>query len=91
MSIAQRCRRQHRLRHPLQIRIALSPKLGEPGDYGCYHCYDSWNSDCDAGTDFGDPDCDVCYPSPIVIDVLGDGFNLTDLENDSIGFVMIGR
>jgi hypothetical protein len=56
-------------------------ELGEPGDYGCYHCYDSWDSDCDGDTDFADADCGACYPSPIVIDVLGDGFNLTDREN----------
>ena len=56
-------------------------ELGEPGDYGCYHCYDSWDSDCDLDIDFGDADCGVCYPSPIVIDVLGNGFTLTDLEH----------
>jgi Putative metal-binding motif len=56
-------------------------ELGSPGDYGCYHCYDDWDSDCDGDIDFADADCAVCYPSPIVIDVLGDGFNLTDLEH----------
>ena len=64
-------------------------ELGSPGDYGCYHCYDGDNPDCDEGTDFGDPDCNVCYPSPIVVDVLGDGFNLTDLEHGVV-FDMTG-
>ena len=59
-------------------------ELGSPGDYGCYHCYDSWDSDCDGATDFADAECWFCYPSPIVIDVLGDGFNLTDLEHGAV-------
>ncbi len=64
-------------------------ELGSPGDYGCYHCYDGWDSDCDGGTDFGDDECWFCYPSPIVVDVLGDGFNLTDLEHGVV-FDMTG-
>jgi len=65
-------------------------ELGSPGDYGCYHCYDGDNPDCDEGTDFADPDCDFCVPSPIVVDVLGDGFNLTNLDK-GVMFDIVGN
>lgn len=53
-------------------------ELGESGDFTCGHCWDSWDNDCDGDKDFDDFDCINCYPSPIVIDVLGDGFSLSD-------------
>ncbi len=53
-------------------------ELGSPGDYGCYHCYDSWDSDCDNAYDFGDDECSAqCFASPVLVDLNGDGFNLT--------------
>lgn len=41
-----------------------------------YVCWDGINNDCDTGTDAGDHDC-VCM-SPIVVDTLGNGFEMTD-------------
>lgn len=42
-------------------------------------CEDGVNNDCDSATDWADEGC-ICM-SPIVIDTLGDGFNLTSLSD----------
>jgi hypothetical protein len=47
------------------------------GDIDCSLCADGIDNDCNSATDLGDWHCGVCNPSPIVIDTLGDGFNLT--------------
>lgn len=66
-----------------------STELGEPGDYTCDHCSDSFDNDCDGDKDFVDLDCAPCYPSPIIVDVLGDGFNLTG-AGDGVVFDITG-
>jgi hypothetical protein len=55
-------------------------ELGEIGNYTCDHCWDNWDNDCNGDKDFSDFDCSNCYPSPIVVDVLGDGFNFSGAE-----------
>ncbi|MBA3240975.1 MAG: hypothetical protein H0T60_07080 [Acidobacteria bacterium] len=40
-------------------------------------CNDGVDNDCDGATDDEQAACYNCQPSPIVIDVLGDGINLT--------------
>jgi hypothetical protein len=47
------------------------------GDIDCTRCYDGQDNDCDGPIDLNDADCGSCNPSPIVIDTIGDGFNLT--------------
>jgi hypothetical protein len=47
------------------------------GDIDCSLCTDGIDNDCNSATDFGDWHCGSCNPSPIVVDTLGDGFNLT--------------
>jgi len=47
------------------------------GDIDCSLCADGIDNDCDAFTDLNDGSCGLCNPSPIVIDTLGNGFNLT--------------
>ena len=56
-------------------------ELGDPGDFTCDHCSDSDDNDCDGYKDFSDSDCYTCYPSPIVVDVLGNGFDLTNASS----------
>lgn len=65
-------------------------EIGEPGDYHCENCTDTDDNDCDGPKDFNDNDCSNCYPSPIAIDVLGDGFNLTNLA-DGLSFDIMGN
>lgn len=55
------------------------------GGYDCTICRDGRDNDCNGNTDYDDNTCYVCIPSPIVIDVLGDGFNLTS-ATDGIWF-----
>lgn len=47
------------------------------GDIDCSLCADGIDNDCNGFTDLNDGSCGLCNPSPIVIDTLGDGFNLT--------------
>lgn len=47
----------------------------------CRLCEDGRDNDCDFDTDLGDGGCDPCAMSPIVIDILGDGFHLTSAVN----------
>ncbi|HKQ99330.1 MAG TPA: hypothetical protein VJT09_01580, partial [Pyrinomonadaceae bacterium] len=43
-------------------------------------CGDTEDNDCDGLIDWQqDPDCSVCYSSPIIIDTLGNGFQLTSV------------
>jgi hypothetical protein len=51
------------------------------GNYGCASCYDGLDNDCNGYTDLNDYACIVCLSSPLVIDVLGDGFRLTNAAN----------
>lgn len=46
-------------------------------EYDCTLCSDHIDNDCVMGMDLDDYKCDSCR-TPVVIDVLGDGFNLTD-------------
>jgi len=47
------------------------------GDIDCSLCADGIDNDCDGFTDLNDGSCGLCNPSPIVIDTLGNGFDLT--------------
>jgi hypothetical protein len=51
------------------------------GGLDCSLCSDGIDNDCDDDPDDLDNDCDLCYSSPIVIDTLGNGFNLTNAQN----------
>ena len=53
-------------------------ELGDPGGFTCGNCWDSADNDCDNTWDFGDSDCANCQPSPVLVDVRGDGFSLGD-------------
>jgi hypothetical protein len=48
------------------------------GGYLCEICNDGIDNDCDGATDDSQGACYNCLYSPIVVDVLGDGFDLTD-------------
>ena len=55
---------------------------GSDNGYGlCASCYDGVDNDCNGYTDLCDYACIICISSPIVIDVLGDGFRLTNVAN----------
>lgn len=85
-------RRQERRQHPVVLcHRSLGGQengcyggFGDPecqDDQGMYegddycNCADDWDNDSDGLWDDDDPDCPA---SPILIDVAGDGFNLTD-------------
>jgi hypothetical protein len=57
--------------------VEMGVNLGG-GDYDCTSCSDGKNNDCAHGIDLNDYKCSICNPSPILIDVRGDGFTLTD-------------
>jgi hypothetical protein len=62
---------------------------GGQGD--CSRCYDGVDNDCDGGIDWtGDSGCAGCSPSPVIIDVRGDGFRLTD-RTGGVEFDMDGN
>jgi hypothetical protein len=48
------------------------------GDWDCIHCNDGTDNDCDGPWDDNDWGCGTCVQTPIVIDTLGNGFNLTN-------------
>ena len=49
------------------------------GEVDCSLCWDGVDNDCDGTTDWQqDYGCVNCWPSPIIVDVRGDGFKLTD-------------
>lgn len=48
------------------------------GGYICEVCNDGIDNDCDGATDHEQAACWDCLYSPVVIDIAGDGFNLTD-------------
>jgi hypothetical protein len=52
-------------------------------DFDCSTCSDGIDNDCDGYRDFQDSGCNAypCNLSPIIIDIAGDGFNLTDATN----------
>ncbi|MEJ7700080.1 MAG: hypothetical protein WKF71_10610 [Pyrinomonadaceae bacterium] len=63
----------------------------DPSGYGellCEICFDGQNNDCESGTDLVDYKCSQCT-SPIVIDTLGNGFDLTSAE-DGVEFDIAG-
>jgi len=47
------------------------------GDIDCSLCADGIDNDCNSAKDLGDWHCDACNPTPIAIDTLGNGFNMT--------------
>jgi hypothetical protein len=51
------------------------------GGIDCSLCTDAEDNDFDGQTDFNDLGCTTCNPSPIVIDISGNGFNLTNNAN----------
>lgn len=62
----------------------------ESGSYelNCEICFDGVDNDCANGADEQDYKCLDCY-SPVVIDTLGDGFDLTGAE-DGVDFDIAG-
>lgn len=51
------------------------------GGYLCEICNDGVDNDCDGATDAEQGACYNCHPSPILIDVAGNGFILTNAAN----------
>jgi hypothetical protein len=47
----------------------------------CSPCNDGVNNDCDADTDHFDSGCSICQGTPVLVDVAGNGFNLTNAAN----------
>jgi hypothetical protein len=60
-------------------------QVWDPSGYGeldCGVCQDGIDNDCgDGGADDQDYDCGDCWPSPILIDTLGDGFDMSGAAN----------
>ena len=50
------------------------------GGYDCTLCSDGVDNDCDGPRDGADWGCNLC-PSPVLVDVSGNGFNLTNNAN----------
>lgn len=66
-------------------------EFSDPSGYGeldCSLCQDGIDNDCEYGYDFSDFKCYDCT-SPIVIDTLGNGFDLTSTE-DGVDFDIAG-
>lgn len=62
------------------------------GQIDCTRCFDGEDNDCDGPKDDNDDGCGSCIPSPIVIDTLGNGFNLTSpAEGVSFDIAATGR
>ena len=57
-----------------------APEWQAGGGYDCGKCSDGIDNDCDGDIDQYDSGCVLC-PSPVLVDVLGDGFKLTDNAN----------
>ena len=53
-----------------------------PGGGYCENCLDGLDNDCDGFTDYADSGCFYCIPSPIVIDTLGNGFQMTGAADE---------
>ena len=51
------------------------------GDIDCTTCFDGRDNDCDGAIDLNDFGCGPCNPSPIVIDTLGNGFDLSSAKD----------
>lgn len=60
------------------------------GGYLCEICNDGIDNDCDGATDQESAPCYNCHPSPITIDVLGDGLNLSS-ASDGVMFDIAGN
>ena len=62
------------------------------GGIDCMACNDGQDNDCDGDKDHFDSSCNQCQGTPVLVDVSGNGFNLTntangvnfDLDNDGI-------
>lgn len=62
------------------------------GEIDCYRCSDGVDNDCDGPIDLNDFDCDWICTTPIVIDTLGNGFNMTSAsEGVSFDIAATGR
>ena len=62
------------------------------GQIDCYRCSDGVDNDCDGPRDLQDFDCDEICNTPIVIDTLGNGFNMTRAsEGVSFDIAATGR
>jgi hypothetical protein len=62
------------------------------GQIDCYRCSDGIDNDCDGPIDLNDFDCDYICTTPIVIDTLGNGFNMTSAsEGVSFDIAATGR
>jgi hypothetical protein len=59
------------------------------GGYLCEVCNDGVDNDCDGAMDWEQAACWDCHASPIAVDVLGDGFNLTS-ASDGVTFDIVG-
>lgn len=51
------------------------------GGYSCDLCFDAADNDYDGLVDLADHGCVNCWPSPIVIDTSGNGFQMSNLAN----------
>lgn len=51
------------------------------GGYSCHLCEDGDDNDNNGYTDLFDVNCQNCIPSPIVIDTLGNGFEMSNAAN----------
>ncbi len=54
------------------------------GQYDCSTCFDTDDNDCDGPSDLLDSGCAPCSPSPIVIDTLGNGFDISSARDGVI-------
>ncbi|HWS90376.1 MAG TPA: hypothetical protein VN282_25630 [Pyrinomonadaceae bacterium] len=70
--------------------LADMSQEGSDNGYGmCLSCYDGRDNDCNGYTDLDDWGCIVCQSSPVLVDVLGDGFRLTSAA-DGVAFDING-
>ena len=61
--------------------VFTGPEGSDNGPGLCLTCSDGLDNDCNGDTDLYDYGCLQCFSSPIVVDVLGNGFSLTNVAN----------